>query len=225
MNYMLPYSRAGLGNRILNLIDAISKAEKVGTLVATNDAGLRRLYKGPKYGAPFFYKKLMLSEVLFKSQPFKLDEYFYLPSHKEIDKMVVAIHFRGRDFAKWKAHSIIGEKFFIEQIERENSKATIYLFTDDIQHQTVRQIASYFKQLGRVLYLFSGCEFADFSLLARAGKIIASPSTFSLCASLLGAGEIIYPLSYAKVEASSGSLFWEELVQGNKPNYLKVDLA
>jgi hypothetical protein len=144
--------------------------------------------------------------------------------HPEIIKNSTAIHFRGRDFAKWKPHSIISKNFFIDQIESIPPDRFLMLFTDDPLHETVVSIEDYIKSKQGLYCKFQGSSYSDFSLLSRSNRIIASPSTFSLCCALFGGKQIVMPKCYAEHEAGMGAPFWKRLISGEPTKYLMVEL-
>jgi hypothetical protein len=194
--------------------------------IITRDRELQRVYKEPvARHAKIFRLPLLLSETLFVRQEIELERYLAVVPQSEISRNTVAIHFRGTDFKLWKAHSIISHDYFVNSIAKLNGYNCINLFSDDHNHPTVREIQRFATENKWNLLTFSGCQYSDFSLLCRADAIVASPSTFSLCAAILGGKQIVFPNSYAIREANNGSNFWVDLVSGKKPNYIKATLA
>lgn len=224
--FTLPRIRAGFGNKILSLMDALAQCVNTSDVIATRDHELLRVYRGASNssGAKPFPHALQLSETLFRNPSIDLSQHFFVVPEEEVIPDTLALHFRGRDFAAWKPHSIIETEFFIRQIETVNREVNIWLFSDDWDHAVVRMIEAHATEDKRTLLRFNGSMFSDFSMLARASQIVASPSTFSLCAGILGGKRIIFPRNYAEVEARAGVEFWSRLAGGEQPSHIRIDL-
>jgi len=224
--YRLPKSGAGFGNRLLNLVDALGQVAGSQAEITTTDRELLRVYKEPvTRHAQRFPAPLLLSETLFRRPEIDLSRHLRMAPAGEISQRTVAIHFRGGDFTLWKSHSVISAEFFISNLAQLEDTVRIHLFTDDHNHATVKGIMRFAELTGRTIYVFHGCLYSDFSLLCRVNRIIASPSTFSLCAALLGGRNITFPTSYAEREALDGAEFWARLVSGERPHYVEVSLT
>lgn len=222
---LLPSSRAGFGNRLLNLIDALTQSSGLNAKIVTRDRELARIYNRT-YSRPLetFRQPLLLSEALYRPGCIDPKDFFFHPKATEISHDVTAFHFRGRDFSAWKAHSIQKPEFFIQALEQAEEGHKFWMFTDDPEHKTVKTVEQFSKQYGKNLLTFRGSPYSDFSLLTRAGKIFASPSTFSLCAALFGAAKIVFSRDYANIEAKAGVGFWSHLIAGNQPAHITVEL-
>lgn len=222
---MLPKANEGFGNRMLHLIDALTQVADQKTQILTFDRELLRVYRQPNARPTGRFKQpLLLSEALFREKCIDPKEFFFHASGSEIMHDVVSLHFRGRDFSAWKPHSVLKPNFFIDAITHTEKGRKVWMFTDDRQHETVLGVEKFVKKNGIDLHIFEGSAYSDFSLLARSSQIFASPSTFSLCAALLGAQKITFPLEYAKIEKEKGSIFWARLMAGEKPAHVKIDL-
>ena len=219
------YVRAGLGNNLLRFIDLLTiYNDKKKFKVFTNHQKITRFCKPQIIGSRGFKnrQKLLLSETLYRKDKIDLNLHFNVVSKKEIDKNILGIHFRGTDFERWKKHSIIPPSFFIKATKKFNYYKKIYLVTDDINHINVKELlnSEFFRR--KSIFCFSNSEYSDFSILSRTHRIIASPSTFSLCASIFGPKNIIYPKIYAELEIKSP--FWRCLLEGKSTNHTRVKL-
>ncbi|EKO35987.1 hypothetical protein B273_0614 [SAR86 cluster bacterium SAR86E] len=213
------------GNKFLQHIDALNYiADREGTIVS-NDIDCRRFLKNTSKKFDFKLKqKWQLSEVLFHEKPIDIPSYFITAeSLFEKPANYIALHFRGTDFSQWKKHSIIKEDFFIDSIPSDYTD-TIFLVTDDSHHSIVQAIVETLVSRGLKILLVSGNPFSDFIMLMRAKKIIASPSTFSLAAAILGSKKIIYPQKYAAIEGKNGNLFWAKNLNNEETNYAAIEL-
>lgn len=219
------YIRAGIGNNLLRFIDLLTiYSGNKNYKVFTNHFRLSRFCKPQIIGSKGIKnkKKLLLSETLNKKMKIDLDSYFNLVSNNEIDKNILGVHFRGTDFERWKKHSIISPNFFIKSIEKFNHYKKIYIVTDDSNHINIKTLINSEILKKKYVLCFSNSEYSDFSILSRTHKIVASPSTFSLCASIFGPKDIIYPRIYANLEKNSP--FWKGLLEGKSTSYTKVSL-
>jgi hypothetical protein len=222
---LIPKSRAGFGNRMLNLIDALTQVNKLETEIIIRDKELIRFYLQPNTRPTgVFRQPLLLSEALYRPSCINPKKFFFHAPDPEIIHDVVSFHFRGRDFSAWKPHSILKPKFFIDALKHYEKDRQFWMFTDDREHETVRKVEEFAEKNSTDLRIFEGSAYSDFSLLARSGKIVASPSTFSLCAALLGAGKIVFSRDYAKAEAEGGSEFWARLMASEQPAHVMIDL-
>jgi len=210
---------------MLYLIDALTQVASLDIQMVIRDAELMRVYKQPYNRATGrFSERLLLSEALYRPGCVDPKRYFYHPKPTEIMQDVTAFHFRGRDFSAWKSHSILDPDFFIDILIRDEGRRRHWMFTDDREHETVQRVEKFARQNGGDLRIFEGSTYSDFSLLARSGTIVASPSTFSLCAALLGAGKIVFSRTYALAEGENGSEFWERLITGEQPAHVAIEL-
>ena len=219
------YMRAGLGNNLLRLIDLITiYKDNIKIKINTNNIKISRFCKPNILGSKGKEnrKNLLLSETLFRKEKIDLDLYFNTVKTHTTKEDILGIHFRGRDFVKWKKHSIIPPSFFLDSLEQFNNYSKIYVVTDDPTHNNIKELMSSNIFIGKSVFLFSNSEYSDFAILSRTNKIIASPSTFSLCASMFGPKDIVYPKKYATLEQNSP--FWTNLINGEKPNYTNIFL-
>jgi hypothetical protein len=211
----------GFGNQLLNYIDAVQKYPECDFITRNNE--LRLIQRNPATSFSLFSKKekWQLSEVLFDKKKIKLDKVFWISDQKK-RKKTVAFHFRGGDFFQWKKHSIIPAIFFIDNIKLYKG-CFIELYTDDRGHPIYREIVN-FCHSNKIQYReVNGNTFHDFLSLTTANTIIASPSTFSLTAAVLGSGRIVFPHNYAMIEKETSG-FWRSVAQGDKSEFVNISL-
>jgi hypothetical protein len=181
-----------------------------------------------KFG-PRLRRNWQLSEVVFAPKCIEIDKYFVTKhelQEEDITCETATIHFRGTDFAQWKAHAIIEPDFFLDALERYcASVKRINLVTDDPEHTNINEITTSLRSTGIQVSIFSGSQHSDFMRLLMSDWIIASPSTFSLSAAILGGRKIIYPKKYAEIEAKAGACFWKSCVRGDESAYVRIEIS
>lgn len=227
MNYLLSGFSGRFGNRILQHLDAYSYAESCGINVFSADGSTKMFLKKNQHRAFIPIKrKWKISESLFNDKKINVGEYFLnIDDFRLVADDSVAIHFRGTDFAGWKSHSIIDPGFFIESALRiSGEERKFFIVTDDPLHKNVLKIEAAIRKERANVYVVSGSEYADFFRLMNASIVIASPSTFSLAAVLLGRKKIIFPKEYAMLEAQSGASFWNDCINEVDSKYIEINL-
>jgi hypothetical protein len=214
-----------LGNRMLQHIDAIRTAQLREIIVSSVDKECGKYLKLPDArGILILRAKWLLSEVLFAPDPIQIPRYFRTIDELYSDKSnYLALHVRGTDFHLWKKHAVTEPEFFIRAASN-SIYPYVYLVTDDPNSQRVQIIVDGVRSAGRNILIRSGNSSSDFMALMRAREIFASPSTFALAASILGARQVTFPIQYAQVEARAGAKFWRQLLDGERPNYCQVHL-
>jgi len=214
------------GNKFLQHIDALSYVADQGGIVVSRDEDCRRFLKNRSSKFDLKIKrKWELSEVLFHKKPINIASHFLTAATLfQNDSEYFALHFRGTDFSQWKKHSIIREDFFINSVP-PGYTGQVVLVTDDSRHHIVAAVMKGLAERGIKSLLISGNPYSDFIMLMRAKKIVASPSTYSLAAAILGSKNLVYPREYATVEAENGNLFWAKNLQAERTNYATIELS
>jgi len=197
-------TEGGFGNRLLNYIDA----KKKGYNPFLNYKALY-LLTGSRVipEAINFSEKLELSETLIDLSSKELQSILPLP---ESSNTGTVIHFRGRDFAQWKPHSIINATWYIELIKQFEIQDFTFV-TDDLNHKTSKEIINYAQKERIGIRIFNSEYFiSDWWIIFNSKLLICGPSTFSLTAGVLGQSNIILNRRYAQLE--SKSIFWQHLL-------------
>ncbi len=228
--YRLEGLSGRMGNRLLQHIDAFSFAEREGINIKSNDAISSNFVREHRRGYPLrrIGRSWRISESLInRGVRINLQDYFWTAGEIFSKPSAIGvIHFRGTDFASWKSHSIIDSNFFLEAVRSYIDVVTTWVVvTDDPSHLVVKDLSQSLLSECTYLGAVSTGRYADYCRLMNAPLIIASPSTFALSAAVLGRGAIVFPKSYAAIEAEKGSEFWAACVNGEFINYVDVRLA
>lgn len=123
----------------------------------------------------------------------------------------IGMHFRGTDFKAWNEMADIGWEYYIAaaemlmQSQPRLNNAPIFLVTDDPQHETVLRI----QKSCKVSVVSSQGMFHDFSLLLNSAALIASPSTFSFWAAVIGqVSTVTFPIKWTNYREEVNDPFW-----------------
>lgn len=132
-------------------------------------------------------------------------------------RLRVGLHFRGTDFRYWDASALMPERFFHEGVEAiaelwGHQDFHIELFTDDVSSPVVQGL------VGQGIPLRARSSSQDFRALAEMDAIVASPSTFSFWAAMLGGKKIVFQQAWVKKRAKLGSSFWGAALRNQLPH-------
>lgn len=134
----------------------------------------------------------------------------------------VALHFRGKDFRHWNPAAILPLEYYVLAIEyvlKKNPKLKIKIFTDEPEHETIREISKLFT----TEIASSKSAIADLQLMSQADYLISSPSTFCFWAGVLGATtKIIHSSDWLKL--CTNDSFWSRMLRGGNQYYRIHDI-
>jgi len=229
MHYKIEPISGGLGNKFLSVLGILSDLNfRYGTdyTYSISDPVLRLLNLQQEYKFNRLpYRKLSgveIGNVIFTNNPVSVNKHF-ICVEQDCKNSILGVHFRGGDFATWKPHSIIPLDYFIDNIKRLGIRKII-LCTDDSNHAIYNDLKAWLiLNKYKVLILGKGM-IEDLYALASCNYIVASPSTFSLTAAILGSKNIIFPKKFADKEALDGVLFWKNLLDHQPSKYLNIEL-
>ena len=219
----------GFGNRMLyynNLIQLTNKHNQEWSCVA---------WKGHEH----FYGDLLgdqsssgvglhpcLGEKFFEWHSISTRKVFILKDRPPVEPNTVAIHFRGTDFFDWNPDAILETDYYInalEEIKDDISQAIV--FTDDETLPAVSAVAKYLDQSLIEYTLGENSSdrnnyISDFSKMSGCDYIISSPSTFCICAGLVGfQKKIIHSKKWLENRIKVNDKFWVDLYNGGNEDY------
>jgi len=127
----------------------------------------------------------------------------------------VALHFRGTDFANWNPLAIMDHSFYMNSIEFLNvTNLKINIFSDEPGSSTVKNLL---KSLPNGKLFPEASLKKTFSALSQHRYVIASPSTFSFWAALLGrSSTLIISKNWVDEMESKGDKFWPQVAKNEK---------
>lgn len=140
----------------------------------------------------------------------------------------VGLHFRGTDFKDWDIHAVLDFDYYKKAIDyvRENAQcedARFYLYTDDNEFETYQAIISYLKECKLDFEPGDATRpmMDDFIGLSECDIIISSPSTFAICAALLGKENklIIHSKKWVDYCINRGEAFWKIVLENRNIYY------
>ena len=139
------------------------------------------------------------------------------------DKKHCAIHFRGGDFKSWNPESILSPEYYLNAIEElKNSVDVFTLHTDDESLESVKIVKKYLKD-NKLLIKYNNFEDSftqDFTDMLYSDYIISSPSTFAICAGIMGREkEIIHSKKWVDSRVEKNDAFWIGVSKGGNDNY------
>jgi hypothetical protein len=172
----------------------------------------------PCLGELFFYFDHNTREIFNVPEPnYKLDT----------NTKNIGIHFRGTDFHTWNPESILDREYYINCIEDTlDTNTKYYLFTDDKKLKSFKEIINYLTEkdinfeLGYTTK--NGGDFIhDFLQLCQTDIIISSPSTFAICAGIMGKEkECFHSKKWVESRKRVNDKFWVDLTRNINNNYI-----
>jgi hypothetical protein len=139
-------------------------------------------------------------------------------------KNLVTVHMRAGDFRTWDPDAILPADYYItaiNRVEEDFGPLKIRICIDDTTHPGLAETEKYIRQRGieRVeVDCLSPFE-CDFAAMASSRVLISSPSTFAICAGLLGTPEVIHNRAWINNRISRNELFWEKVMLNELPSY------
>jgi hypothetical protein len=153
-------------------------------------------------------------------KPKELISLKHKPAFREFNNSV-AIHFRGTDFSKWNPLAVMNTDFYMQSIELlKIGDLSVNIFSDDLESLTVKSLIECIPKSK----LFPSVSLQKtFSALSQHRYIIASPSTFSLWAAILGQPSVfVISKKWITLMESAGDNFWPQLVKNDRLGIDKV---
>jgi hypothetical protein len=139
----------------------------------------------------------------------------------------IGIHFRGTDFHTWNPDSILNKEYYISCIEDTlDVDVKYYLFTDDKNLDSYKQVIEYLKQKDIEFELGydtknGGGFINDYLQLCDTDIIISSPSTFAICAGFMGREkECYHSKNWIDSRKKVNDSFWVDLTKNLNKNYI-----
>ncbi len=146
------------------------------------------------------------------------------------DYFVVAMHFRGTDFAEWNPMACLDAEYYIDAIKYcmdkyKDRKLMFSLFTDDLTIESYKKTVGYLKEHS---YKFHegdphrnlGEECYNISI---SDVVVSSPSTFAITASLIGKKKsIIHSKKWCDYSVERNDAVWVQMMK-NQCEYYYVD--
>ncbi|MFR2792933.1 MAG: hypothetical protein ACLTBS_00315 [Eisenbergiella sp.] len=160
----------------------------------------------------------------------KIKKEFQRPYFDYKDQFVVAIHFRGTDFADWNPIACLDADYYLRAVEYcvkkyGNHKLFFSLFTDDLTIESYNKVVSFLKENN---YSFNegnpqrnlGEECYNISI---SDIVVSSPSTFAITASMLGKKKtIIHSKKWCDYCIERNDAVWVEMMK-NECDYYKIE--
>lgn len=134
----------------------------------------------------------------------------------------LVFHLRGGDFKSWNPEAILSLDYYVEASEiatREFSEFfSVRIATDDQNHPALDGLRKYLRQKDFPL-ASELCESplaCDFRAMIDADVLVASPSTLSLSAAIIGSARTIHSQQWLDSNGKTQEYFWDRL------NYRKI---
>lgn len=184
------------------------------------------LMQGSELSEEFYEFELCLGEKFFTENPLNTREIFKIKSQEGSQDKNCSIHFRGTDFHRWNPQSILSTKYYLSSIEEvENQVDFFTLFTDDPYLESFKKTCDFLKWKGKEFRLGENTnnrnQFEkDFLGMCNSEVIISSPSTFCICAGMIGKEkQIIHSSAWINSRVEKNDTFWVKLSEGGNQNY------
>ena len=150
----------------------------------------------------------------------------YLTEENELifDKKYCSLHFRGGDFRSWNPESILPTEFYLNSIEDiKNNVDGFTIHTDDETLNSYQEVKKYLSE-NNLLLDFDTKQTdpfdKDFTIMLYSDYIISSPSTFAICAGIMGKKkEIIHSQKWVDSRNRKDDIFWIGVKNGGNKNY------
>lgn len=160
----------------------------------------------------------------------KIKKEFKNPYFDYNNHFVVAMHFRGTDFAEWNPMACLDAEYYIRAIDycinKYGSKELVFsLFTDDLTIDSYKETVDYLRKNNCVFHegdpqrnLGEECYNISFS-----DVVVSSPSTFAITASMLGKRKtIIHSQKWCDYSVKRNDIVWVQMMK-NKCDYYKIE--
>jgi len=134
------------------------------------------------------------------------------------------LHFRSGDFEQWNSRAIHSENYYHRAIDFISSSASITqmrICADNYESVSVKKISARLAQDG-LLAKSHECRdpfTCDFAAMAGAVVLVASASTYSITAGLVGGPKVIHSAEWVENRVRSGETFWRMVSDNVLPNY------
>lgn len=215
------FPNCGFGNKMLyyNNMRQIAARKKQGYLCPRWDGDtVFNLKKGQSTNEQNEFLDFCLGEKFFDGDV-RTRDIFELRNVKDTPENSVAIHFRGTDFYSWNPDAVLDSSYYINSIDCIDDASVYYIFTDDTNLESYKEVLLYLKDKEVVLgqrNLFVD----DFNTMAQCDYIISSPSTFCVCAGFVGKNKkIIHSEKWINNRVAVDDKFWVDLNNGGNEDY------
>ena len=152
----------------------------------------------------------------------------YKSQSENAEKVKVAIHYRGTDFASWNSKALMSMDYYIRAInfmeeEYKGVDVEYKLFTDDVESQTYKELIRYLS-VHRKAYAEADSSrdmMLDMTDMAMCDAIISSPSTYAIIAGIIGKTDkkIVHCKDWVQYCAEEGEDFWIQVSERKIPYY------
>jgi hypothetical protein len=160
-----------------------------------------------------------------------LQKKYQIPYYNFTDKFVIALHFRGTDFAQWNSEACLDPQYYIDSIvycrnRFGNLPLFFSLFTDDTELESYKYTINFFKD--NDISFHSGNPFSkigeEIYNLSMSDIIISSPSTFAIISSLIGKKKsIIHSKKWIAYCIRNNYKAWTQMMERKCPYYNVIE--
>lgn len=171
-------------------------------------------------------------ESLYKkpSEYISIKEELQIPYFDYAGKYVIALHFRGTDFAEWNSNACLEPKYYTDAIsycvnKYGNLNLVFSLFTDDTTIDSYKTTIQYLDQHSLCYYEGDplrnlGTECYNISI---SDIVVSSPSTFAILSTLLGKEKkVIHSKKWCEYCLETNDKVWIQMLT-NKCQYYQID--
>lgn len=128
----------------------------------------------------------------------------------------VVLHLRGTDFVDWKPGAILGEEYYREALDwldqHGYSDSPVRICTEDVEHHALPGLRDLLDRSGRLVATQCTSPFeCDYAAIIQAERVVSSPSTFAITASLLGGSSAIHSRKWVDSRIEAGEVFWTKI--------------
>lgn len=164
------------------------------------------------------------------NQFLKIKEEFQNSYFEYDNRFVVAIHFRGTDFADWNPVACLDADYYLRAIEycvKKYGERNIFfsLFTDDLTIESYKKVVTFLEE-NNYLYNEGNPERnlgEECYNISNSDIVVSSPSTFAITASMIGKKKtIIHSKKWCNYCTERKDTVWVEMLK-NKCEYYKIE--
>lgn len=160
----------------------------------------------------------------------KIKQELQKPYFNYEDYFVIAMHFRGTDFAEWNPMACLDAEYYINAIKHcmdkyKDRKLMFSLFTDDLTIESYKKTIEYLNDHSCTFHAGDpnrnlGEECYNISI---SDVVVSSPSTFAITASLIGKKKsIIHSKKWCDYSVERNDAVWVQMMK-NQCKYYFVD--
>ena len=165
-----------------------------------------------------------LGEKFFETHVISTKEIFKLKEEEKFNENVAAVHFRGGDFFGWNPDAVLDKDYYLNAVDSIKDQVDRFiLFTEDESLESYAAVEAYFENENIEYNIGDNLRenyLNDFRKMSACDYVISSPSTFCICAAIIGKSpRVIHSEKWINNRVNAQDKFWVDLHAGGNEDY------